>query len=79
MTTSTPRFDRTVSKYAKKWNTNAVHVFWQTTKSRSNPRQSVLKFRPMSDHDLRDPGIDRSQISPKVYGREAARVRYHEV
>ena len=79
MTTAVPTFDRTVSRYAKKWNTNAVHVFWQTTRSPDNPRKSVVKLRSMSDHQLRDLGMHRSQITPFVYGREAARVRYHEV
>ena len=58
---------------------NTVRSFWEAVKYRNHQRRSVRHLRSMSDHTLKDLGIHRSEINSVVYGRDAERVRYHEV
>ena len=79
MTTTTFTSNRTGTSGAPQWITNAFRTFWQSSKYRRHQRRAVEHLRAMTDQHLKDLGIHRSEITSVVYGRDAERVRYHEV
>ena len=74
MTTSTATATGTKTSFS-----DTVRSYWKTMMFRNQQRRSVRQLRALSDHHLRDLGIHRSEITSVVYGRDADRVRYHEV
>ena len=79
MTTATFTPTRTATADTKKKVADVFRTFWQTTKYRYHQRRSVEHLRSLTDQHLKDLGIHHSEITSVVYGREAERVRYHEV
>ena len=79
MTTATFTTTKTATDNTKKTVADVFRTFWQTTKYRYHQRRSVEHLRSLTDQHLKDLGIHRSEINSVVFGRDAERVRYHEV
>lgn len=52
-------------------------VWWQSARHRRHQRDSVRRLRAMTDHQLRDVGIHRSEITSVVYGTPGGSRTYH--
>ena len=51
-------------------------AYWQSARYHRHQRRSVRQFQAMSDHQLRDMGIHRSEITSVVHAGTGFR-RYH--
>lgn len=79
MTTATLESNRADNLSVSTRVLKAIRTVWQSAKRGNPKRESVRCLRAMTDYQLKDLGIHRSEITSLVYGRDAERVRYHEV
>lgn len=63
----------------KKWLEQTARNFWQSVQRRRQERQSAAHFGMLSDRQLKDIGIHRSEILSVVYGSDGSRIRIHDV
>lgn len=79
MTTATMTSSTTTHMAPNQRFADSVRAFWQAMRYRQHQRRAVQHLSGMTEQQLRDIGIYRSEIESAVYGRDAARVHHRDV
>lgn len=79
MITTKFSINKTDGTATKKWLEHTAENLWRSLRRWWQRRQSVTHLGMLSDRQLKDIGIHRSEIHSVVYGTDGSRIRAHDV